>query len=98
MQRLFERSAGGRAAEGGGQQVALFCVGNARRIRESEKEGEARSEIKSGFESYLAYTTSYLSNTSCKNAGKGNQLVRSALLHNLNVTDVFNSRSPDLNP
>ena len=67
MQRPFERSAGGRPGKGGGggggQQVALFCVGNARRIRESEKEGEARSEIKSGFESYLADTTSYLYNT-----------------------------------
>ena len=68
MQRPFERSAGGRPAEGGGgggggQQVALFCVGNARRIRESEEEGEARSDIKSGFESYLAYTTSYPYNT-----------------------------------
>ena len=64
MQRPFERSAGGRPAKGGGgQQVALFCVGNARRIRESEKEGEARSEINSGFESNLADTTSYLYNT-----------------------------------
>ena len=67
MQRPFERSAGGRPGKGGGggggQQVALFCVGNARRIRESEEEGEARSEIKSGFESNLADTTSYPYNT-----------------------------------
>ena len=69
MQRPFERSAGGRAAkEGGGQQVALFCVGNARRIRESEEEGDGGSEIKSGFESNLADTTSYLSNTFWKKA------------------------------